>query len=734
MLHLAITLQGKLMDVSHILDQLNSNQREAVTASASHILVLAGAGTGKTRVLVHRIAWLIDVEQAPAYGIMAVTFTNKAAAEMRHRIEELLSRPSGGMWVSTFHSLAHRMLRRHCEEANLNKDFQIMDSDDQLRLVKRVMKSFDLDPKQWPPRQAMWFINSQKDSGLRSKHIDDSHDYQTKVLNKVYAEYEIICQRSGVVDFAELLLRSLELIRDNQEIQAHYQQRFRYILVDEFQDTNELQYAWLRLLAGENNALFAVGDDDQSIYGWRGARIENIQNFGTDFPNSQLVKLQQNYRSTGNILKAANTLIGNNQSRLGKELWTEDNEGELIKLFTAFNEVDEADFVTSGINEWIDKGGKYSEIAILYRSNAQSRVFESSCIEQGIPYKVYGGLRFYERAEIKDALCYIRLTANPNDDPSLERVINHPPRGIGQKTVSIIRQHASAQHISMWHSAQQCIKNGLFTNRAATSIKYFITLISNLSNNPNDIELHNHFSNTIEQSGLKQHYIKKEGKDKGQGRIENLDELINAASEFHYSPEGEHQNFDKLTAFLSTTALDAGDTEKSDDCVQMMSIHAAKGLEFPLVFITGLEQGLFPHQNAISEGNIEEERRLCYVAITRARQQLCISYAEQRQLYGTTKPTIPSIFLNEIPSELINNTRASRLSQWTVTPPGLNKSNTIDSNTTAFTAGQHVTHNKFGEGTVITTEGSGNSARININFAESGSKWLIISYANLRPL
>ncbi|HIQ07277.1 MAG TPA: DNA helicase II, partial [Thiotrichaceae bacterium] len=483
---------------------------------------------------------------------------------------------------------------------------------------------------------------------------------------------------------------------------------------------------------GTDSSLFTVGDDDQSIYGWRGAKIENIQNFEIDFPNAQLVKLEQNYRSTNNILRAANALIANNQSRLGKALWTEDEDGELIKLFTAFNEVDEADFVTSSINEWVnDKGGKYSDSAILYRSNAQSRIFESTCIEQGIPYRVYGGLRFYERAEIKDALCYIRLTANPADDPSLERVINHPPRGIGQKTVSVIRDYAREQQISMWHACHQCTE--LLNSRATTAINNFIQLIEDLQQEADFDQLHEHFSETINRSGLKQHYIKKEGKDKAQGRIENLDELVNAASEFHYYPEGEHQNFNKLTAFLSTTALDSGNTEQSDDCVHMMSIHSAKGLEFPLAFITGLEQGLFPHQNSISEGNLEEERRLCYVAITRARQQLCLSYAEQRQLYGVTKPTIPSTFISEIPTELINNTRAQRQSQWTVTSPGLSKTS-VDNHSTGFATGQIVSHSKFGEGVVLTTEGSGNSARININFAESGSKWLVISYANLTPL
>ncbi|MCK5726602.1 MAG: DNA helicase II [Thiotrichaceae bacterium] len=720
------------MDVSHILDELNENQREAVTASSKYVLVLAGAGSGKTRVLVHRIAWLVDVEQVASYGIMAVTFTNKAAAEMRSRIEALLGRPAGGMWVSTFHSLAHRMLRRYYEEAKLDKNFQIIDSDDQLRLVKRIMKSLELDPKQWPPRQAVWFINEQKDAGLRSQHIDDSNNYQTQILNKVYAEYEVICQRSAVVDFAELLLRSLELIRDNPSIQDHYQQRFKYILVDEFQDTNELQYAWLRLLTGKQTTLFAVGDDDQSIYGWRGAKIENIQDFSRDFPNSQLVKLQQNYRSTGNILKAANALIEQNQSRLGKELWTKDDDGELIKLFTAFNEVDEADFVISHIQKWVKNKGKYSDATILYRSNAQSRVFESNCIEQNIPYRVYGGLRFYERAEIKDALCYIRLTANPNDDSSLERVINHPPRGLGQKTVSVIREYARDNEISMWHACQQFIKGKVLNNRATGLLAHFIALIEAMAISRED-RLQDHFANAIKRSGLKAHYTKKEGRDKGQGRSENLDELVNAASEFNYQPESEHRNFNELTAFLSTTALDAGNTNKTNDCVQMMSIHSAKGLEFPLVFITGLEQGLFPHQNSIAEGNLEEERRLCYVAITRACQQLCISYAEQRQLFGQTKPTIPSIFLNEIPSELIDDMRGHR-QRWNVTPPGMKQKSRVDTNATVFAIGQLVTHNKFGEGVVINTEGSGKSARINVNFYQSGYKWLIIHYANLRAL
>ena len=723
------------MDVSYILDDLNKPQREAVSAPARPVLVLAGAGSGKTRVLVHRIAWLIEVEQIAPFSILSVTFTNKAASEMKGRIENLLGSPVGGMWVGTFHGLAHRLLRRHWQEANLPQSFQILDSDDQLRLVKRAQRSLELDDKLWPPKQAQWFINARKDEGVRPQYMQQGLDNNQNQMIRIYTAYEALCKQSGVVDFGELLLRSLELIRDNPELQAHYQQRFRHILVDEFQDTNELQYAWLQLLSGGNNPVFAVGDDDQSIYGWRGAKIENIQNFTHDYSDAMTVRLEQNYRSTGNILKAANALIANNPSRLGKNLWTDDSDGDAIKLYSAFNEIDESDYIAGQIHQWVEQGGKRDEVAILYRSNAQSRVFESTFIEQGIPYRVYGGQRFFERAEIKDALAYLRITANQNDDPSFERVINQPTRGIGNKTVNIIRDYANTHNQSLWESSKNLLEAGMLTARASSALQGFIHLITIMVTDIDGLPLHEQVEHVIKQSKLKEHFLKKEGHDKGNNRIENLDELISASHAFNYQPDDEHANLDILTAFLSHAALEAGEgqSDAGEDAVQMMSMHSAKGLEFPQVFITGMEEGLFPHKNALEEsGRLEEERRLCYVAITRARHVLTLSYAEQRQLYGITIYGItPSPFIREIPVELIEEVRpqtTSWRSQSSKYQPY------TESNETGYNIGQRVIHSKFGEGVILDTEGSGSSARVQVYFENDGNKWLVLAYANLSAI
>ena len=724
-------------DVSHILDELNKPQREAVSADSIPQLILAGAGSGKTRVLVHRIAWLIQVEQISPFAILAVTFTNKAASEMRGRIEDLLSSPVGGMWVGTFHGLSHRLLRRHWQEAKLIQNFQIIDSDDQLRLVKRVMRGLQLDEKLWPAKQSQWFINNNKDEGIRPQHIEDKNDPTTRQLVEVYSQYEEACQRAGVIDFAEMLLRSLELLRDNHEILDHYQQRFRHILVDEFQDTNTLQYAWVRLLAGGSTPPFVVGDDDQSIYGWRGAKIEHIQNFSRDFPQTQVIKLEQNYRSSGNILNAANAVIDNNQGRLGKNLWTDDGDGDPIHLYAAYNEIEEATYVASRIQQWVSQGNSHKDIAILYRSNAQSRVFESTLNENNIAYKVYGGQRFFERAEIKDALAYLRLTSNRQDDSSFERVINQPTRGIGDKTVSIIRENARNSSISMWQSAQILLENSVFTARAGTAISGFINLINNISSEIVDLPLDEQVERIIEHSNLKDHYLKKEkGGDAGQARIENLNELISAAQGFNYKPEEEHADMDFLTAFLSHASLEAGEGQGQvgDDCVQLMTLHSAKGLEFPLVFLVGLEEGLFPHQMSSEEpGRLEEERRLCYVGITRAEKQLVISYAEQRRLYGNTLYGVPSRFLKEIPDSVIEEIRP-KVSTWQsnyereTTTKSFSASKT---NETGMSIGQNVSHAKFGEGMITDVEGSGSHARVQVNFKEAGSKWLVLSYAKL---
>jgi DNA helicase-2/ATP-dependent DNA helicase PcrA len=725
------------MDVSHILDNLNKAQREAVSAPPVSILVLAGAGSGKTRVLVHRIAWLIEVEQVSPFSILAVTFTNKAAAEMRGRIEALRENPVGGMWVGTFHSLAHRLLRRHWEEAKLPQNFQILDSDDQLRLIKRVLRSLDLDDKKWPPRQSQWFINDRKDEGVRPQHMEDMGDPATAQLIRIYTAYEELCRRSGVVDFAELLLRSLELIRDNEALAKHYRQRFRHILVDEFQDTNNLQYGWLRLLAGDTSPIFAVGDDDQSIYGWRGARIENIQNFSRDFKDSQTIKLEQNYRSTSTILNAANALIAHNEGRIGKNLWTDGEEGEPILVYAAYNELDEARYIASRISAWSEQGYSREDIAILYRSNAQSRVFESTLNEQGIPYKVYGGQRFFERAEIKDALSYLRLTSNRDDDPSFERVINQPTRGIGDRTVDRIREQAQITQQSLWQAAKTLLENGDFTARAGNAVQSFITLIDNMAKGIDSLPLYEQVDHVIALSKLKEHYLKKEGKEKGESRKENLNELVSAAQGFEFRPDDDHADMDFLSAFLSHAALEAGERQggAGQDCVQLMTMHSAKGLEFPLVFISGLEDGLFPHQNSLNEeGKMEEERRLCYVAITRARQQLTLSYAESRRLYGNTLYNMPSQFIHEIPDELVREIRpqvTTQRSSYSKHSEPMPKKRGV--NETGYTVGQRIHHAKFGDGTIIDTEGAGSSARVQINFDFEGNKWLVLAYANLKP-
>lgn len=722
------------MDVSHILDELNKPQREAVSASAKPILVLAGAGSGKTRVLVHRIAWLIQVEKVSPFAILSVTFTNKAASEMRGRIDNLLGAPVGGMWVGTFHGLSHRLLRRHWQEANLLQSFQIIDSDDQLRMVKRIMRGLQLDEKVWPAKQAQWYINSCKDEGIRPQHIEDKGDSVTRQLIEIYSSYETACQRAGVIDFAEMLLRSIELLRDNAELLQHYQQRFKHILIDEFQDTNALQYAWIRLLCGETSPPFAVGDDDQSIYGWRGARIENIQNFSSHFPETTTIKLEQNYRSSGNILNAANAVIANNEGRLGKNLWTDQGDGNPIHLYAAFNEMDEARYITSRIEQWVNKGGKHQDCAVLYRSNAQSRVFESSLNEGATPYRVYGGLRFFERAEIKDALSYLRLTSNRHDDPSFDRVINQPTRGIGNKTVDIIREYARNTGSSYWLAAKALLDKNTFTPRAGNSVQGFVDLINTMANGIAGLPLEEQVEHVIAHSKLKEHYLKKEKGETGQTRIDNLNELISAAQGFHYKPEEEHADMDFLTAFLSHASLEAGEgqTKAGDNCVQLMTLHAAKGLEFPLVFLVGMEEGLFPSERSIDEsGKLEEERRLCYVGITRAEQQLVISYAEQRRLYGNTTYGLPSRFIDEIPSTLTHDIRpkakTSKTSYQTLKPNASSKFNE-----TGINIGQLVSHTKFGEGTVLGVEGAGDHARVQVNFKSEGTKWLVLRYANLQ--
>jgi len=719
------------MDVTHIIDGLNDAQRDAVTAPLNSTLVLAGAGSGKTRVLVHRIAWLIQVEGLSPWGILAVTFTNKAAREMKHRIEHLLGQPVGGMWVGTFHGLAHRLLRAHWQEAGLPQGFQILDSDDQFRLVKRIIREMNLDDSRWPPRQVQWFINKQKDEGLRADHLDHGGDPYQRQMIAIYREYEQACQRAGVVDFAELLLRAHELWRDRPDILQHYRERFGAILVDEFQDTNSIQYAWLRLLSGDRNNLFVVGDDDQSIYGWRGARVENIQDFQTNYPDTKVVRLEQNYRSTGNILRGANAVIANNPTRLGKQLWTEDSEGEPIRVYGAFNEVDEARFVIDRVKGAIEGGSPRSEIAILYRTSAQSRLFEEALIQQGVPYRVYGGLKFFERAEIKDALSYLRLTANRHDDPSFERAVNQPPRGIGAKTLEAIRAHARDFGCSLWQSSEDLLRGGGMTARASGALRGFVELIEEAAFEVKDLELPEQVEDVISRSRLREHFEKSRD-GKGQDRIENLDELVSATRQFQY--EGEDEELSDLDAFLAHAALEAGDQQADayEDSVQLMTLHSAKGLEFPLVFIGGMEEGLFPHSmSADDPERLEEERRLCYVGMTRAMQQLYLSHAESRRLHGSETYPLPSRFLREIPGEVIEEVRARPQVSRPYTPAAGSLSSAQEM--TGFQLGQRVAHPKFGEGVVLNAEGQGAGARIQVNFEAVGSKWLVVAYANLSP-
>ncbi|GAA3582989.1 DNA helicase II [Marinobacter xestospongiae] len=718
------------MDVSPIIDPLNDAQREAVTAPNDHLLVLAGAGSGKTRVLVHRMAWLMQVEQLPPTSLLAVTFTNKAAREMRHRIEQMLNLPSRGMWFGTFHGIAHRLLRSHWQDAGLPENFQVLDSDDQLRLVKRVMRELQIDETRWPPKQVQWYINSQKDEGLRAEHIQaNPSDHFTSVMVKIYEHYQRLCQQSGLVDFGELLLRSHELWLQRPELLAHYQRRFRHILVDEFQDTNTVQYAWLQVLAGQRVPLTIVGDDDQSIYGWRGAKIENIQQFQQDFPNGRLVRLEQNYRSTQTILKAANAVIANNQGRLGKQLWTDGPEGDPISLYAAFNEQDEANYIADTIESWVADGNLRSEVAILYRSNAQSRVLEESLMRQGIPYRVYGGLRFYDRQEIRNALAYLRLVHYRRDDAAFERVVNVPPRGIGAKSLAELRQFATEQGISLWEAGERLLAAGQVKGRAKTGLQRFVGIIESLSELVPNASLQGLMKQTIEDSGLKDHHANEKG-EKAQARVENLEELVNALSDFEVE-----EGVDPLSEFIAQAALDAGESqaEAHEDSVQLMTLHAAKGLEFPVVFLAGVEEGLFPHGMSLEEpGRMEEERRLAYVGITRAMKRLVLTYAESRRIYGQEKFHALSRFVREIPSDCLQEVRLRN----TVSRPAMvgRANESLFSNDASaeagFRLGQRVRHPKFGEGIVMNCEGSGHHTRVQVNF-DDGAKWLVLAYAPL---
>ena len=727
------------MNLSPILDPLNDAQRAAVAHDAGHLIVLAGAGSGKTRVLVHRIAWLVRGAGVSPQGILAVTFTNKAAREMRERLADLLGMAAQGMWVGTFHGLAHRLLKTHWRDAGLAENFQILDGDDQLRLIKRVYAARGLDTERWPPRQAQWYINAQKDEGLRPQHIQETSDPFVATMLGVYRDYEAACARGGVVDFGELLLRAHELWLRHPELLAHYQQRFGHLLVDEFQDTNAIQYAWLRLLAGASSRVTVVGDDDQSIYGWRGARIENIRDFSRHFAGASTVRLEQNYRSTATILDAANAVIAHNAGRMGKELWTSGDRGELISVYAAYNEQDEARFIAERIQVWLAAGGSCDEVAMLYRSNAQSRVLEEALLRAAIPYRIHGGHRFYERLEIRNALAYLRLLVNPDDDAAVERVLNTPTRGIGERTVAQLREVARAGGISLW----QVLRNGVgdLPARAAGAVRGFTALIEELRADVDRFDLEELADRVLARTGLLEFHRRETG-ERGAARAENLDELISACRAF--VPEAPDQPL--LPQFLDAAALDAGDAQAEGDtaAVQLMTLHSAKGLEFPLVFMAGVEENLFPHKMSLDEpGRLEEERRLCYVGITRAMTKLYLTWAETRNLHGREQFNTPSRFLRDIPAELLEEVRlratitrpvsfAARPVSY-ATRPSTGTAKLAD-NGTGFVLGQRVAHKKFGEGVVLGFEGLGPQARVQVNFRSGGAKWLVMQFAGLSAL
>ncbi|MCF4176649.1 DNA helicase II [Vibrio mediterranei] len=724
-----------MMDPSLLLDGLNDKQREAVAAPLEHMLVLAGAGSGKTRVLVHRIAWLMSVENASPFSIMSVTFTNKAAAEMRGRIEELMMGSSSGMWNGTFHGICHRILRAHYLDAKLPEDFQILDSDDQQRLLKRLIKAQNLDEKQWPARQAAWWINGKKDEGLRPQHIDSYQDPVTKTYLQIYTAYQEACDRAGLVDFAEILLRAHELLRDNKFVREHYQARFKHILVDEFQDTNNIQYAWLRMMTGPDCKVMIVGDDDQSIYGWRGAKVENIQKFLDEYLGATTIRLEQNYRSTKTILEAANELIANNTERMGKELWTDGNEGEKISVYSAYNELDEARFAVNKIKEWQETGGSLTDCAMLYRNNAQSRVLEEALIQAQLPYRIYGGMRFFERQEIKDALGYLRLIANRNDDAAFERIVNTPTRGLGDKTLDTIRFAARDRGATLWEASNALLEEKVLAGRAAGALSRFIELINALEDDTFESALHEQTDHVIKTSGLFLMYEQEKG-EKSKARIENLEELVTATRQFEKPEEAEDMTL--LTAFLTHAALEAGEgqADEFDDAVQLMTLHSAKGLEFPMVFMVGVEEGMFPSQMSAEEaGRLEEERRLCYVGMTRAMEKLFITYAEMRRLYGQDKYHKPSRFIRELPETCLQEVRMkAQVSRPTSSGRFSQTEVKNNFNETGFNLGARVKHPKFGEGTIINFEGSGPQSRVQVAFNGEGIKWLVTQYAKLEQL
>ncbi len=715
-----------------ILSGLNEKQLEAVTLPAQSALILAGAGSGKTRVLTTRIAWLIQTEQVSPTGLLAVTFTNKAAKEMLTRLTAMMPINTRGMWVGTFHGLCNRLLRAHHREALLPSTFQILDTADQLSAIKRLMKVMNVDDEKFPPKQVMGYINSCKEEGLRA-HSVDAYDAHSQRMREIFEEYDKQCQREGVVDFAELLLRCYELLSRDANIRQHYQSRFKYILVDEFQDTNRLQYLWLKLLAGQGNSIFAVGDDDQSIYAFRGARVGNMRDFEQDFSVQNIVKLEQNYRSHSNILDAANAIITHNRNRLGKNLWTAAGAGEPVRVYEAYNDLDEASFIVDEVKMLHKEGWALNDIAMLYRSNAQSRVIEHALFSANIPYRVYGGLRFFERAEIKHAMAYLRLIGNPEDDTALLRVINFPTRGIGARSLEQLQEAARLEECSLWQAAINKVGNG----KPGKGLDGFVALIKQMQEEAIGLTLPEMVELATTLSGLKAHYqTEKEGED----RIANLEELVSAAVTFINNNDGENT----LVDFLSFASLEAGEhqADVGSDALQLMTVHSAKGLEFKAVFIGGLEEGLFPHENSMYESNgLEEERRLMYVAVTRARQRLYLSLAQSRMLHGQVRYGIASRFLDEIPDQLLKRlnakpaAKASMGRDYNELPAMMSKHQSSEQkNAMPWKIGQAVSHSKFGQGVVVSYEGNASDLRIQVNFGREGLKWLMLEYAKLEAV
>lgn len=747
------------MSENYITEPLNAEQLAAVTAPASHQLVLAGAGTGKTLVLTSRFAWLVREKGCSPYSIMAVTFTNRAAAEMRQRIERLLNQPMRGLWIGTFHSIALRMLRYHRVEAALSPDFRIIDSDEQKRLIKRLLKELDIDEKEWPPKALADFISRQKENRRRAEDIETGEQpdgtYVNDIQATLYRAYQAACENDGLVDFSEMLLRGYEMLAKNASLLEDYRQRFTHLLVDEFQDTNNLQYQWLKLLVGEQNHMMAVGDDDQSIYSWRGARVENMEDFRRHFKDVHLVRLEQNYRSTGNILAAANAVIKHNHTRIGKELRTSEAHGELISCYGAANADEEASFILEQVVEWQVQGRRLAEAAILYRSHAQSRILELTCLARNVPYRIFGGMPFYSRAEVRHALAYMRLLVQPDANEALERVINFPTRGIGGKTLSQLRSYAKEAQLSLWQACtESAMQAAHLSARSMIAITAFRKLILALQEDIRDLPLGLVATLVLERTGLLEYYSK-EGGESGQARVENMEELVSACDAYEgsdmvsdtieTSPPNVHNS---LYLFLDdiTLGIDAAAADENRDALCLMTLHSAKGLEFPLVFMAGMENGLFPHYMATEEeGREEEERRLCYVGITRARERLCMTYAHERQIWGSTHYNRPSAFLREIPPQLLepltgNPFDALPLSEMeSEIEPGMESEMGLGMEAApqagaGSIANRRVFHEDFGEGVVLMVKGEGAQTKAQVQFENAGRKWLMLEYANLELL